>query len=123
MIEDPRIKTLTVELGQLKDIVNKVHAKLEIERLDYGIIQSEFTNLKVRNQKLKDENLEVEEKIRQSLEAADKIIADAKEESAKIRSNNMIKMTTVNARLKELDKFIEKADKKRISEHLEAINS
>ena len=122
-MENARIKTLDQEIKNFKVIVDRLHELLSQERMNYQLIDSQFEMLKSRNQKLMDENTEIEKKSLQSLEAADSIVKEAKEEAKRIKSNNVMLWTKSDLRFKELDRYFKEAEKEKIKEYLNSIES
>lgn len=120
-MENARIKTLDQEIKNFKVVIDKLHGLLGQERMDYQLIESQFEMLKARNQKLVDENTEIEKKSLQSLEAADTIVREAKEQAQSIKANNMMLWTKNDLRFKELARYFKEAEKEKIKEYLNSI--
>ena len=110
-IENARIKTLDQELMNLKKAVDRMYQLTNTERLSYQMIESQFSMLKDRNAALEKENLAVQQKITDSLAAAELIIEKAKKEEADIKANAMILYSKANSRYKQLTDKFDHADK------------
>ena len=122
-MDNARVKTLDQELKNLKEAVDRMYRLTSQERLNYQMIESQFEMLKARNQKLSDENVEIEKKSLQSLEAADSIVRDAKEEAQKIKAANMMLWAKNDLRFKELERFFNEGEKTKIKEYLNSIET
>ena len=120
-IENARIKTLDQEIKKFKEFIDHFHSILSPERMNYQVIESQFEMLKARNQKLIDENTEIEKKSLQSLEAADTIVREAKEQAQSIKANNMMLWTKNDLRFKEIERYFKEAEKEKIKEYLNSI--
>lgn len=116
-----RIKALNVELGTLKNQVIKVHAMMSQENFSYNLLESQFEEMRVRNETIKKEIEVNEAKVKNALETSDRIMADINEEKRKARADIMILWTKAQARFKELEKSFDASEKRGIKEHLKAL--
>ena len=122
-MDNARIKTLDQELGVLKKAVDRMYQLTSVERLNYSLIESQFDQLKQRNQRIMEENDVALAKVAEALTSADQIIVKAKMEEADIKSSAIVLLSKAQARYKEIEKVLNAADKKLVKDHLKGLEA
>ena len=122
-IDNARIKTLDQELKELKKAVDRMYQLTSVERLNYAMIESQFENLKARNQEWVNKNNEAEKKLQETLNAADQIMNQTRQEEARQKAEIQVMWTKARGRYQELEKMFDMADKKVIKEHLKSLEA
>lgn len=110
----PNVENLNVELKKLSEICLRLKPWVEQGLLDYRRMESEYSQLIARNEQQKIENEKAEEQIKKSIQTADMIIAQAKAEEQKTIANIQTLWARAQAKYKEVEGRIEKADRKSI---------
>lgn len=122
-MDSGRAQTLDQELAKLKVNVDKLHDLLGFERLSYNMIESQHERLKMRNAELEKKNAEVEAKIQESIKLADQIVANAKDEEAKMKAQATTLWVKSHAKFKEIENLITAAEKKALNKHLDELEA
>ena len=118
-----RIQALNVEIKTLRDQVIKVNNLLSQENFAYNILESQFGQLKARNAQLAEENLKMETKIKDSVNAAEKIIEQARQQEQAIKAEIMVKYHKAEVKFREIQDAFSKAEKKQIEAHLKELET
>ena len=114
----PTVENLNVELKKLTEICLRLKPWVESGLLDYRRMESEYSQLIARNEQQKAENIKAEEGIKKAIQTADAIISQAKAEEQKTVANIQTLWARAQAKYKECEERIDKADKKVIQEML-----
>ena len=122
-IDNARIKTLDQELRELKKAVDRMYQLTSVERLNYAMIESQFENLKARNQEWVNKNSEAEKKLQETLSATEQIMNQTRQEEARQKAEIQVMWTKARGRYQELEKMFDMTDKKVIKEHLKSLEA
>jgi chromosome segregation ATPase len=120
---EARIQALNVEIKKLKDQVVKVNSLLSHENFAYNLLESQFEQIRARNQELSNKNTEMEVKIQDAMRAADKIMEDARKYEDAAKTNAMVLAHKAQAKYKEVESALAKAEKKQIENHLKDLET
>jgi hypothetical protein len=120
---EARIQALNIEIKKLKEQTKKVDTLLAHENFAYNIIESQFEQLKVRNQQLQTENMAMEAKIKDSLTASEKILENARKEAEEIKTHALVLSHKARAKYSEIEESLSKAEKKQIEQHLKELET
>lgn len=121
MAETQRIRALNVEIEKFKEFIGKFHLLFAQENFNYNILESQFEQIKARNLQLLKENEAIETKMKDSLNASDKIMADARQYEQKIKSDVLVLHHKADIRYKELQSMFDKAEKRQVEDHLKKL--
>ncbi len=115
---DARIGALNVEIDKLKIQVTKVHQMLDPENFRYNLLESQFETLKVRNQQIASENAKAEQRIKDAMDASDKIMEDAKSYESHIKSQVLVLHQKAMIKYREIEESLAIKEKRKIEKHL-----
>lgn len=118
VVENYKIKTLDQKMGEFKKHYDSFYVYLHDMSFDHRLLESEREMIMAQLKKLETEKAEAESKVKHALEAADTILAKAKDEAAKINANNVILAASSESRYKTLQEMFDHAEKKAIKQHL-----
>lgn len=118
-----RIETLDQELQKLKEIVLRLAPLAQNEMLNYRMIESQHSQLESRNAEIQKKIDEAETQLKNTLDAKKTI--EFEHEEMKRRNNANVQALYAKAyqKFKDVEKFIEDADKSRIKKSLKELEA
>lgn len=123
MSDDARVRALNVEIEEFKRFIDKFSRMFSQEHFNYNLLESQFENLKNRNKKLQEENQLAEARIRDAIQASEKIRADADAYQASVKANMAVLYQTANVKYKELEEKLNGGERKAIQKHLKELEA
>ena len=120
---EARIQAINVEIGKFKEFINKFHLLFEKENFNYNLLESQFGQQTLRNERLKAENDKAEIKIKDSLDAAEKIVADAREHERQIKTSATVLYHKIQGKYRQIEDSLSKSEKKQVETHLKELET
>lgn len=118
-----RISAINIEIEKFKEFINKFSELFSHENFNYNILESQFTQLKIRNQALNAENEQAQLKIKDALEAAEKIKADALAYEAQVKKNISVSYHKAMTKYREIEESLTKGERKQVETHLKEMEA
>lgn len=118
-----RIAALNVEIERFKEFINKFHELFAQENFNYNLLESQFENLRTRNQRLYEENEQAQVKIKDALAAAEKIKSDALAYENQVKTSVNVFYHKAQAKYQEIEESLTEAEKKQIESHLKELET
>ena len=120
---EQRISMINIRIKKFKEFLDEFAPLFNQENFNYNLLESQFESIRNRNKKAQEELNQLEIKIKESVGASEKIIADAREEERKIRADNMVLYHKAKSKYKEIEESLSKVEKKQVQEHLDKMGA